>query len=152
MFPSFFFLSFELYCCSTCFCSLDFYCILCYLRRVYILSLSPEWAPHALKEWLGGRYWWQKRHDLNTDDWGQLVWPMSFSHRTVGGPDSKCQEGLTKFQEKNYLEHTEAILWNTQINPPSLERQTNIRIRACNINCSWNKSSSDDEKKESKSL
>lgn len=39
---------------------------------------------------------------------------------------SECQEGPTNIQETNYLEHTDAILWNVQRNPPSLKQEKQV--------------------------
>lgn len=116
-----------------CFCCLDFYRILYYLRRVYILSLSPEWKASGSLYGAEDRVVGRERYNKKGTIWTRIIegrlpdqW-VSVLH---------CWEALTasvkrvllRFKKKNNLEHREAILWNIQINLPSLERQKNICI------------------------
>lgn len=72
-------LYFEHSYCSTCFCSLGFYCIVYYHRRLCIPSLS--WVesmeqPLCSREQNGLKGGVrQGRNQLNTDYWGQPAWP-----------------------------------------------------------------------------
>lgn len=90
-----------------------------------VFHFPPEWrALHVLPCSRGQSDW--------GEGWGRMKKEQTDHTRSRGGlPDqcgpvrvsrdaeSECQEGPTYIQETNYLEHTDAILWNVQRNPPS---------------------------------
>lgn len=56
-----------------CFCGLDFYCILYYLRRVYILSLSPEWKALGSLYGAEDRVVRRERYNRKGTIWTQII-------------------------------------------------------------------------------
>lgn len=75
-----------------------------------------------------------------------------FSHRALADPESECQEGPSKSQEKKYVEHRGSPLEQTNKSTFLGKTEGKTRILQLHINSSTpeNESSSDYEKKKPK--